>query len=1819
MGRLFLPFALLALLLFSAAAAAAALSDADRVWLADHRPIRIGMMDGWPPFDFVDERGRPRGIGVDLVARLNRQLDGALELVPGPWKPLYDDTVAGRLDAVLDITPKPEREKLFEFTAPYLNVPHVIVAPRDAPYIASEKALAGKRIALEAGFANVGRFREQYPSTTVLEYPDTAHALDAVARGEADAYVGNRAAAIYLMHREVIANLKVHGRTEGTSSVLAIGVPKGHTRLRDLLQQALDAVGEEEMQAILAKWAGEEGARARAVTWSAAEQAWLAAHPGPYRVGAERDWPPFDFVDGGRATGYSNELLRLAAAKAGLPLEFVHGYTWVELMKRFEAGQLDILPAIYKTPQREAKYAFTQGYLSNPSVLVMRRGDSLEGLDELKGRRVAVVEGYSIAELMAQRHPGIVQHPVANALEGLKAVSFGRADGFVGSFGVVNHLLRENAMPNLQVAGEVALQGGDETTLYMAVAKERAPLRAVLDRALAAVTPEERNALYRRWLLPLETQQAKARPAEIGLSADQRAWLEAHPTIRLGVDPVWPPFEFFDEEGRYSGISAGFVDEVARRLGVEMAPGEPRPWSEVLAAAKAGEVDLLPMATPSEERRRYLRFTRPYISFPVVLVTRRDADYVGGIGDLKWRRVGVVEGYITHEGLVRDHPEVVAVAFDSVAAVLQAVEARQVDAGLLNLAAATHEMKRLTLNETLKVAAPTEYTFDLAMAVRKDWPELVAILDQALAAIDEPARVAIKNRWVNVQYAFGLDWHRVVLWGGGGAALLLTLIAVIGFWNRRLNRKVHEREEALRAQARDLRLRVEEQTCLYAFSSLLDRRDWPLEAVFSTAVALLPSGWQYPEIARVRIAYRGREVVGEGYRRTLWVQTARVRVRGEVAGEIEVVYLERRAECDEGPFLREERTLIDELAKQLGAAIERRLDDEALRERSEDLERQAKLVLETVTEGIFGMDRNGRVTFINPAAARLLGFTSGELLGEEIHALIHHRHADGRPYPHEECPMYLTARDGKPRRVSEELFWRKDGSALPIEYATTALLVAGETRGAVVSFRDVTEERAAHQRIADQLEFQQALIDTVPYPLFYKGADSRFIGVNRAFEETLGIDRGQLIGKRSVGLEHLPQADREHCQREDEWLIAEAESIAKEMSIPFADGELHDTLYSVSGFRLSDGSPGGLVGAFVDLREHKRAQQAALEAKEAAEEATQAKSDFLANMSHEIRTPMNAIIGMSHLALQTDLSRRQRNYIEKVHRSAVSLLGIINDILDFSKIEAGKLDVETIPFRLEDVMDNLASLVGMKAEEKGVKLTFRLPPELPTALVGDPLRLGQVLTNLGNNAVKFTAAGDEIVVGVEVLESTDEAVLLRFSVRDSGIGMSAEQQAKLFQSFSQADASTTRKYGGTGLGLAISKRLTELMGGEIGVVSAPGAGSTFHFTARLGLQRGSVPRRRRVEGEPGGLRTRVVDDNANARREAALEGLTALRGAKVLLVEDNEINQELALELLTANGLSVAVANNGHEALEWLAREPFDGVLMDCQMPVMDGYTATAEIRRRPEWAELPVIAMTANAMAGDREKVLAAGMNDHIAKPINVNEMFATMARWITPSVEAGVVALAEGEGSASGSGENLAEIGLPELVGIDVEAGLTTAQGNRKLYRKLLRKFRDAQRGFDQTFRAALGDEDPSVAERLAHTLKGVAGNIGARGVQEAAKALEMACRDEGGSVEERLTAVVDALRPVIASLEGLDQPGPTTAAVGELDVARVRELLGRLRGLLEEDDTGAGVVIDELAPLLVGGVHGEALKAVAGEVDAYDFEAALDALERLEKVLS
>jgi len=587
--------------------------------------------------------------------------------------------------------------------------------------------------------------------------------------------------------------------------------------------------------------------------------------------------------------------------------------------------------------------------------------------------------------------------------------------------------------------------------------------------------------------------------------------------------------------------------------------------------------------------------------------------------------------------------------------------------------------------------------------------------------------------------------------------------------------------------------------------------------------------------------------------------------------------------------------------------------------------------------------------------------------------------------------------------------------------------------------------------------------------------------------------------------------------------------------------------------------------------------------------AAQAKSDFLANMSHEIRTPMNAVIGMAYLAMDGAENRQQRDYLNKILTASETLLVIINDILDFSKVEAGKLSLEAVDFHLAETLDNVASVNAIAANVKGLDLLFDYPPDLPP-LHGDSMRLGQVLLNLVNNAVKFTEQG-QVKVGVEVLEQSDAEIELQFKVADSGIGMSKEQLSNLFQAFSQADTSITRQYGGTGLGLAICKQLVELMHGEIRVESEPGAGSCFNF---------------RIRFELGHADTLAMPQ---AYQQVPQDMLQSLHGTRLLLVEDNEINQQVAEGLLARVGVSLQIVHNGQQAVEAVRSDAFDGVLMDMQMPVMDGLEATRLIRANGE-KDLPIIAMTANAMPGDREKCLKAGMNDHVSKPVDPNQLYATLIRWIRKTQ------IDTAERLLPSPDSNPAEhLDFTGLSGIDVADGLRCVAGDQPLYGRILCKFQTSQAGTLQEIRAALAADDRQQAMQLAHALKGVAGNIGANALYHAVSALESALRSDAPIDAELLSNAETSLADVMQGIEAwCECSAQIESATPVGDIQAAITLIARMRELLEDYNGDAVDLIDDLNIALAGSECAARLSTLRQHLAAYDFDAALAELDAI-----
>ncbi|MDC9729729.1 MAG: response regulator [Methyloprofundus sp.] len=869
-------------------------------------------------------------------------------------------------------------------------------------------------------------------------------------------------------------------------------------------------------------------------------------------------------------------------------------------------------------------------------------------------------------------------------------------------------------------------------------------------------------------------------------------------------------------------------------------------------------------------------------------------------------------------------------------------------------------------------------------------------------------------------------------------------------------------------------------------------------------------------------------------------------------------------------------------------------------------------ITEALAEGVYAQDAEGRCTYANPKAEHLLGYSLAEMKGKKIHELLHYQDAQGNPLPVQDCCISQSLLDKAAFHTDKEVFFRKDGSQVPVYVSAVPIYEEEELQGGVVAFQDIT----AH--IIQQNALDKAL---------------------------------------------------------------------------------------------------------------KTAKASAI----SAESANTAKSLFLANMSHEIRTPMNAIIGMSYLALQTDLDEKQKNYINKVNSSAEALLNLINDILDFSKIEANKLDIEHEHFLLDHVLVGVTDLLSLPASKKGLELLVDIDPRVPRALMGDELRLRQSIVNFANNAIKFTEKGD-VVISVSLKEQKAKQVTLEFSVKDTGIGMTEEQKNGLFKAFAQADISTTRKYGGTGLGFAITGQLVSLMGGTVSVNTELGIGSTFGFCLTFDVSTQKIPEK--ITYIDGG-RILVVDDNEASREiierqvsaqgfdvkivgsgKQALSRLTeadevydaiimdwkmpgmdgietlreinalhlshspfvimataydshdleneldeqglvaaniltkpfsasalwdvlnsclgsvettkkiveqqptkneppSLKGVHVLLVEDNQFNQELALKLLEMRGMTADLAENGREAIELVAKKThYDIVLMDCQMPIMDGYTATQKIRA--EWGDdLPIIAMTANVMADDIERAKNSGMNDHIAKPINVEVMMATIAKWAlkkgTTKVDMELDSL-KMEDTESVVNNNDHHHAVTMNAHLNIQAGLQMLGGNQELFIRLLTRFKENFSGAVVELSGLLEAKHIEEATRLAHTIKGTSANIGTVSLHKLAAKIEKYCHaQEIKQAQNLLPDIEDSLTKVLMEVDVFLSEHITNEEEGinlknEVSSEEFNKQLQAVRDNLENYDSNSESSFSQLLSIVMVEKERQQLKKVAIAIEAYDFEQAL-----------
>lgn len=1544
-----------------------------------------------------------------------------------------------------------------------------------------------------------------------------------------------------------------------------------------------------------------------------------AAPPQVLRVVGDDNYPPFLFRDpAGHAIGYVADWWALWAQKTGVKVE-LNATLWAEAQQIISRGDADVIDNIFRTPGREPLYDFTAPYAKVPADIFVHVSISgIQDVKDLHGFQVGVMAGDACIETL--RRGGVESlrlYPSHTAL--IEAALADEVKLFcLDEYPANYYLYRENAQKKFRKAFQLY-----EGQFHRAVRKGDLETLRLVERGAAAISAEEDAALRAKWMPPPAT--------DYGPYVRALGWILA--TLALVALVL---------AAGILSLRSAVRRKTAELCAAQVALSERVKEQQCLYAVFRASEDLhKPLSTLLEDVVRLLPDGWRYPEIAVARIEWQDkiyatADSANAAATLSAaiRVAGERQGRVTvayleprppeHEGpfLAEEHRLINAVA-ERLASVMQ---------------------RRRLYQEAQK----RESIFH-------------AIVDQANDSIG----------LVDFETARFLEFNETA--------------------HRNLG---YSREEFARLGVPDLEADMEPTTITAAFEQI--RREG--SAVFETRHRC-----KNGEVREVRVSTRLLRLHGQEYLASIWSD------------------------------ITERKAMVKDL----------RDSEERFRRLFEDT-RQAI----TLTE-------HGRFVAANRAALTLLGLERlDQFVGLSPVDISPEYQPDGRLTAEKMDEVIRVAFENG----SNEFEWehiRADGAHFIARVLLTAIR-QGDRDLLHVVWTDITAQKQAERelieyrqelerRVAERTaqlaatteslrlskEEQQAVFDAATVGVALT-RDEIIHSCNRTMERMFGYGPGEMWGLRAR-VWYPDEATYLETGKKFYAGLAQQGFYCQEEELVRKDGSRFWTRWAVRAIDPDDLSK-GLAGTFEDITAERASFKALEDAKALAEDAARVKADFLANMSHEIRTPMNAIIGMTHLALKTELTDRQRDYLQKIQRSGQHLLGVINDVLDFSKIEAGKLVIEQVEFDLEQLLGGVGAFIVEKTTAKGLELILDIARDVPCDLIGDPLRISQILLNYANNAVKFTEQG-EIALSVTVDHAGSDEAVLRFAVRDTGIGIAETQRSRLFQSFEQVDTSIARQYGGTGLGLAISKRLAELMGGEVGFDSTPGVGSTFWFTARFGY---TVAKVRRLLPEPDlrGRRVLVVEDNASMRtvlvemlrsmtfnvtamdsgraalaeigrataagepyeivfldwqmpeldglatareirrlglatpprlamitaygredliqaaEDAGIEhtlskpvtpsllfdtamhllhqaptqperwplaqtaaiDLSAIIGAHILLVEDNELNQEVATELLTSAGFAVDIAADGAVALRRVQEQHYDIVLMDMQMPVMDGLAATRAIRQLPGYGDLPIVAMTANAMAGDRERCIAAGMNDHIAKPIDPQDLTAKLLQWVKPDPQR---ARRRAEPAAAVFTALAPEANPPPdaIAGLDMALGLRQALGREKLYHRLLVQFAAGQADAPARLAATIAEGQWGEAERTAHTLKGVSAQIGALALCDLAERLEQAlCQQAPIAVLEPLQAeIAQVLPPLVAAIAARWPQAAASTLKAPFDERAWRIVRKRLIALLEEDDAESTYFFEANEALLRAAL-GTQYASLFAAIECFDFATVLEALKNM-----
>ena len=1499
---------------------------------------------------------------------------------------------------------------------------------------------------------------------------------------------------------------------------------------------------------------------------SVEEQDWIKAHP-QVTVGAEPDWVPFSFAgQNGQFLGIAKDYLSLIFKKTGLKIN-VSMDQWSNQLQKLRDKEIDLLAAAYFNEARSKFATYSPPYFKILRYFFIRDDLNLKTLEDLNGKRVAIPKDNANIKILKEYFPRIEIMEVKDFHAAIDAVLENKAAMLYDNYTTLSSLLKREAISTI-VPFKSTRDLGNSTIHF--ISRNDAPeLASIIQKGLDAISEMETQAIYSKWLTnkPVKNKQP------LDLTNKEQEWLKEHKDIRLGADSNWPPYEFIGKSGKLQGLGADIIKEVEKKIGVQFELTLEPSWSQTLNKVRNKEIDMVGSIIQTTSRLKYMWFTDSYYTPPNSIFTRKDGPSISSLDDLETKTIAVENHYYLHERLSEDYPNIKLLPFETTADALKAVSYGKADAYVGNQGAANWVAEQYTLTNLKAAHVISEIgTAPLRLAVRKDWPILQSILNKALASIPDADFMSIRRKWMGLNSTTKelslsteeqqwLDNH--------------TLIRFTGDPNWLPYEAFDEQGNYIGIVAEHLNL---------------------IEKKLGINVEIIPAKTWSESVEKVRT--EEVDIISETTDSDLTSDL--VFTQSYLSSPI-VIIMESDNDYIEN---------IDQIKPRKIAVIRDYGYVPEIIRKHPDIDFH---IVDSIQDGLTAVS-TGKVDALLATLAQAsyhiseLGINNIRIVGktEFTTRLAFGMRKDFAPL----VPLFNRALStisiGEKQKILNT--WGKEKFAKNIDYSLLAKLAAALLSIiAIVIYWNRKLAKEIKQR--KDLEAQtQALIDTIPLQIFVTSVSGNILYANPQALNENNVKK-EAIGKHNILEFYKDTRDRESVLNE---LSSKGKINQKILPIKLLDGTVRSMMISIMPTRYHDQQ--ALLTISLDVTKRIETEEALQNAKESAEAASHFKSQFLANMSHEIRTPMNAIIGLGHLLSRTSLDTKQHDYVEKMEGSAQSLLGIIDDILDFSKIEAGQLKIENIEFDLEDVLRNLTTLISTRIKDKPLEYIYRIDTDIPPNLIGDPYRLGQILTNLVGNAIKFTEQGHILL---SVIVQQKEPLHLQFSVEDTGIGISKEKINGLFEPFTQADGSTTRNYGGTGLGLSISHQLTELMGGEISATSQPNQGSRFQIN--LPFKVGAKIPLLRPATDLQGLRILLVDDNPTTlealsemltllsfRVEEVLSGSDALKKIRstntdydlilldwrmpqadgieiakrihteysgnrppkiilmtafgreavehkidrqhldgflvkpitpsqmldtiaetmnatkpsdlatpqdaleapyvqpltgqILLAEDNPINQQVAREILEQMGLTVEICNNGVEAVASVRKRRPDLVIMDIQMPKMDGFEATSQIRQIKGMETLPIIAMTANAMIGDAERSLLAGMNDHVAKPVDPALLYETVKSWLEKQMDRHPHSFSERGDSKSW------KIKLP---GIDLQQGLKQVGGNQELYIKLLSEFLNSHAGSAKQLHEHLNNSRLKPAQRLAHTLRGTAGTLGATQLEQSAHEIDNTLR--------------------------------------------------------------------------------------------------------------